>query len=56
MNYNTRASKKLLSPTNKTNSETQTTVWWLLEGKGVWERVKRVKRVKYMVTKGNSGL
>lgn len=56
MNCNTRASKKLLSSTNKTNTETRTTVWWLLEGKEVEKRAKRVKRVKYMVTKGDFGL
>ena len=45
-----RESDKCTTARTKTHSETQTTVWWLPEGKGDGRRMKRVKGVKYMVT------
>ena len=37
---------------NKNVLQTQTTVWWLSEGKGVGE-VEESKGVKYIVTEGD---
>ena len=33
--------------------DTDTTVWWLTEGKRVGCRLKKVKRVKHIVMKGD---